>query len=261
MNLKLKVILNSPRIWNWNRKARKHGKKYIKFQNEDKHSPEFRNKFVLKRAKKLAKILNVEIEVIGKENISKAPLIFAPNHSSSFDPALIMLAMQDDVEGADKKFRMPLFLSKDDVKKSRKYKGYANLLDTFYIDRNNPREAVKEIDKMGEYGQKNKRYEVIFPEGTRSEDGTIGEFKAGAFRVAKKYFLPIIPVTINNALSISDTSRKGKLKVQVIFHKQMKPMSFITLETKQIAKNVKTIVESKWTKPEGERSQKEGKEI
>jgi 1-acyl-sn-glycerol-3-phosphate acyltransferase len=37
---------------------------------------------------------------------------------------------------------------------------------------------------------------VIYPEGTRSTDGTIGEFRSGAVRLARDCGVPIVPVAI-----------------------------------------------------------------
>jgi 1-acyl-sn-glycerol-3-phosphate acyltransferase len=37
---------------------------------------------------------------------------------------------------------------------------------------------------------------LFFPEGTRSPDGTLGDFKRGAFRMALDLGLPILPMTI-----------------------------------------------------------------
>ena len=48
----------------------------------------------------------------------------------------------------------------------------------------------------------------IFPEGTRSYDGTIGTFKRGAFMLANEIGLPIVPITING--SFRAFSRKAK---------------------------------------------------
>lgn len=48
----------------------------------------------------------------------------------------------------------------------------------------------------------------IFPEGTRSYDGTMGVFKRGAFMLANEIGLPIVPITING--SFRAFSRKAK---------------------------------------------------
>jgi 1-acyl-sn-glycerol-3-phosphate acyltransferase len=46
----------------------------------------------------------------------------------------------------------------------------------------------------------------IFPEGTRSKDGEIHNFKAGAFILAKDAEVPILPVVVDG----TDTVRRGK---------------------------------------------------
>ena len=48
----------------------------------------------------------------------------------------------------------------------------------------------------------------IFPEGTRSYDGTMGVFKRGAFMLANEIGLPIVPITING--SFRAFNRKAK---------------------------------------------------
>ena len=61
---------------------------------------------------------------------------------------------------------------------------------------------------------------LFFPEGTRSKDGTMAEFKKGAFSVAAKEKVPIVPITIVNASGIMRNGkewmlRKGEIKVIV----------------------------------------------
>jgi 1-acyl-sn-glycerol-3-phosphate acyltransferase len=71
--------------------------------------------------------------------------------------------------------------------------GYAGNL---FIDRDDPRDAVhlmREAVRRIAKGQ----VVVIFPEGTRSSDGAIGEFKPGAFYIARKAGVPILPVYID----------------------------------------------------------------
>ena len=47
---------------------------------------------------------------------------------------------------------------------------------------------------------------VIYPEGTRSTDGTIGEFRSGAIHLAKECGVPVIPVAL---LGTADVLPKG----------------------------------------------------
>jgi 1-acyl-sn-glycerol-3-phosphate acyltransferase len=47
---------------------------------------------------------------------------------------------------------------------------------------------------------------VIYPEGTRSTDGTVGEFRSGALRLARECGVPIVPVAV---LGTADVLPKG----------------------------------------------------
>ena len=257
MKAKTKVILNYPRLAFKMHRAKKVAKKIRKDGEDGTRYPEqWKNDYIVKTLAKVTKLINVEVEVIGWENLPKAPAIIAPNHASLWDPALIMIALKDVRPGNDYKNVQSVFLAKKEMAKNRRTKGFTKIMNTFYIDRKNPRASLKNMDEFAQYSKDNKKMAVVFPEGTRSKDGNINEFKAGAFRMAKKTFIPIIPTTINNSLSISNLSRSKKLKVQVIFGKPLKPMSFISFTTKDLAAKVQKEVEKNFVKPEGKRSEK-----
>lgn len=62
----------------------------------------------------------------------------------------------------------------------------------------------------------------FFPEGTRSKDGKLGAFKKGAFSIAAKTKVPVIPITIIGTGKIMPAGREGTLNlgsVRVIIHK------------------------------------------
>ena len=96
------------------------------------------------------------------------------------------------------------YMSKLDNFKTPLMKTIFNNLGAFRIDRENPErgwEKAKGILRGGECVG-------IFPEGTRSRDGELGEFKTGAVRLAIEMQVPIIPMGIvgsRNAL------KKGNL--------------------------------------------------
>ncbi|MBI1909954.1 MAG: 1-acyl-sn-glycerol-3-phosphate acyltransferase [Deltaproteobacteria bacterium] len=52
---------------------------------------------------------------------------------------------------------------------------------------------------------------AVFPEGTRSRDGSIGPFKLGAFRMAKESGCPVLPVTLCGS---GERMKKGEWKVR-----------------------------------------------
>jgi 1-acyl-sn-glycerol-3-phosphate acyltransferase len=43
---------------------------------------------------------------------------------------------------------------------------------------------------------------VVYPEGTRSTDGTIGEFRSGALRLARECGVPIVPVAVTGTADV-----------------------------------------------------------
>lgn len=259
MNSKIKVGLYYPIIAKNNRKARKITKKLDREDMADRYPVQWRNDWVVKKCVKILKIINVKLEVIGYENIPKQPAILTPNHASSFDPVVLLAALTNPGDSPDDLNQKIIFIAKEELQKNKKMRGYAGMINTFYIKRNNPRQALKVINDALEEARNSHRHLVIFPEGTRSKDGKIEEFKGGAFKIAKKGFMPIVPVTINNSLSVTNLSRKKKLHVQVIFHTPIKPLSFMSSEVKGIATRVQKIVQSKWVKPEGKKTATDAK--
>ena len=51
---------------------------------------------------------------------------------------------------------------------------------------------------------------VIFPEGTRSRGNTVGEFKAGSFKLALQAGVPIVPFTLDGSWRLFE--EKGKIQ-------------------------------------------------
>lgn len=258
MTIKQKYILQLL-VWEWRFwRSRSLSKKVQKWNNEERYPDQWKVRYVTKKAKKFVKLLNVNLIVQGWDNLPKTPFILAPNHSSGFDAAALIVALEKKDRLQNEPMTSPVFLSKSELntKKNRFY-GYMNILNTFYIDREKPKASLQAMEDCVKYGKDNKKAIIIFPEGTRTIDGNIGEFKAGAFREAKKQFLPIVPVTINNSWAATDMSRKSKLDVQVIFGTPIKPIKFIQLDNKDIAAMVEKEVKRNWKFPSVLRTTKE----
>ncbi len=84
------------------------------------------------------------------------------------------------------------------------------------IDRSHGRKAIKSLDEAAQKIAAGTSV-IIFPEGTRSKDGKLHDFKAGAMVLAIKSAVPIVPVAI---LGTYEILPKGKLlmtpgKVQI----------------------------------------------
>ncbi|KAL5996953.1 1-acyl-sn-glycerol-3-phosphate acyltransferase lpat1, chloroplastic [Asimina triloba] len=62
----------------------------------------------------------------------------------------------------------------------------------------------------------------FFPEGTRSRDGKLGAFKKGAFSVAAKTRVPVVPITLMGTGNLMPAGREDLLNtgsVRVVIHK------------------------------------------
>lgn len=114
--------------------------------------------------------------------------IVVANHSSHADTAALLAALPPNAQpvfGAaadywfDVRVRRVIATSLAGILPVRRSgDGYAALL-----------EAVGPVLKAG-------RTVVLYPEGTRSIDGTVGEFRSGAIRLARDCGVPIVPVAV-----------------------------------------------------------------
>jgi 1-acyl-sn-glycerol-3-phosphate acyltransferase len=78
------------------------------------------------------------------------------------------------------------------------------------IDRSNAENALKSIHKARLKMKTKAVSMILFPEGTRSKNGELQQFKRGAFHLAGQVNYPIIPVTIRDSDKLLP---KGSLKI------------------------------------------------
>jgi 1-acyl-sn-glycerol-3-phosphate acyltransferase len=131
------------------------------------------------------KVSGVEVSVRGRENIPPPPFIFMCNHQSALDIYTLIAGLPLCFKWLAKRelFRIPF------IGWAMTRAGYVS------IDRENPREALKAIDEAGRKIRAGMVI-IIFPEGTRSEDGRLLPFKQGVFNLAQRARVPIVPVGI-----------------------------------------------------------------
>ncbi|MCB0723873.1 MAG: 1-acyl-sn-glycerol-3-phosphate acyltransferase [Ignavibacteriae bacterium] len=146
-------------------------------------------------------ILGVKLTVHGHELLDKkASYIFVTNHQSYVDIPVLMKAIPNTIRFVYKKqlSKIPIF-------------GWGMYLSGYIpIDRENVRTAITSLKKAAKK-IKNGISVVIFPEGTRSTDGSLGEFKRGMFVLADEAKVDIVPVTIDGTYKIVP---RGKFKLR-----------------------------------------------
>lgn len=130
------------------------------------------------------------VRVEGLGHLPPGGAVLAANHQSLVDIPLFIAAIPREVRFLAKRElgRIPVF--------GRAMTKAGNLL----VDREDARDAVRLIRAASEWMNRG-RMVVVFPEGTRSSNGTIGEFKTGAFFLAQKTGVPLVPVFIDGGRS------------------------------------------------------------
>ncbi|QAT42089.1 lysophospholipid acyltransferase family protein [Aminipila luticellarii] len=147
------------------------------------------NQVVQDWAARLLRMAGVTCTVKGLENIPKdQPVLFTSNHQGYFDIPL-MITRLDKTN--------PL-VAKNSIEKIPFISNWMKLFDCLFLDRENARQSVRvfgEAENLIRQG----RSVIIFPEGTRSRKDEAGEFKEGAFKIALKTGVPIVPVAIDGS--------------------------------------------------------------
>jgi 1-acyl-sn-glycerol-3-phosphate acyltransferase len=71
----------------------------------------------------------------------------------------------------------------------------------FPIDRGDARKTARSVRRIVEGIQAGKSL-AVFPEGSRTPDGNLQEFKPGAFKIAMRAGVPIVPVAIRGTFAL-----------------------------------------------------------
>jgi 1-acyl-sn-glycerol-3-phosphate acyltransferase len=112
------------------------------------------------------------------------------------------------------------------------------------VARGGSREEAQESVNAGIDALRSGLHMMIFPEGTRSPDGTLQPFKKGAFFMAEETGTPIIPVVIRGTdrMMPKGTLRITPGRVVVRFLPPIHPKDFATRE--ELMEAVRAAMES-----------------
>ena len=152
-------------------------------------------------AKSILKVSGVSVVIKGGESLlHDHSYIFAGNHQSQFDIFALQGCLGYDFRWLAKKelFDVPVFGS------AMRQAGHIP------VDRSHSRAAVRSLDEAAQRIAAGTSV-IIFPEGTRSEDGNLLPFKSGAMVLAIKAGVPVVPMAI---VGTHDVMPKGKLLVK-----------------------------------------------
>lgn len=153
--------------------------------------------------------VGVRIRVQGTERIPPGVCLFAANHTSSADPPAIVGAIPRRVAILLKEslFKWPIV-------------GQAFRSAHFIpVNRGARDSAIASVEKATEAMKAGQSF-LIYPEGTRSPDGRLQEFKKGAVVMAIKAGVPIVPMACSGAHRIMEKRslviRPGEVVVEFL---------------------------------------------
>lgn len=85
----------------------------------------------------------------------------------------------------------------------------------------------------------------LFPEGTRSKDGAVHRFRGGAFALAQKMDLPILPVVVNGtglALPKNSVNFHGKKHISLEVLPAIYPNDYKGMSSEELASHVRDVI-------------------
>lgn len=140
----------------------------------------------------VALTIGARIRVHGTDHVRRdGSYVYVANHSSLIDtPALFAcLPYQFKIMAKRGLFHVP-FLG-----------WHLWTSGHFPIDRGDARKTARSLKSVVD-GLRAGKSLAVFPEGTRTPDGRLQEFKAGAFKIAARAGVPVVPVTIRGTFAL-----------------------------------------------------------
>jgi 1-acyl-sn-glycerol-3-phosphate acyltransferase len=147
-------------------------------------------------ARTTLRICGVRVHVRGLERVPmNRSYVYVSNHASMFDIPAILASVPDQIRILYKKELnwIPIF-------------GWGLKLGSYIaIDRKRGADARRSLDEAAEK-LRTGASALLYAEGTRTRDGTLQPFKRGAFNLAMKAGVPIVPLTVNGSYKLMPKS-------------------------------------------------------
>lgn len=150
----------------------------------------------------------VRVEVEGLENlVPDGPQILVANHQSTFDILALLTALPVSIRFVAKRelARIPVFAQ------AMRSAGHV------FIDREDRRGSAEAMRAAADRMRRERLSLGLFPEGTRSRDGALLEFKKGSFVLAIETQLPLVPVAVDGGwrLCSGGRLRPGRVRIRI----------------------------------------------
>ena len=146
-------------------------------------------------------LCGIRVHVRGLEKlVAGCTYVYVSNHASAFDIPSILARIPDQIRIIYKKEleKIPIF-------------GWGLKWGSYIgIERSGSKDAMKSLDRAAKIIREGASV-LLYAEGTRTMDGRLQPFKRGAFALAVKSGVPVIPLTVNGSYNIL---RKQSIVIQ-----------------------------------------------
>lgn len=184
-----------------------HCRRLVKSGQREKAQPVI-DSMVYNWARRLLRLAGAQITVFGQDNLPEETAVYVVNHQSDFDIPVVLTQTG----------KPRALMAKSSLAKIPGIHGWMELLQCVFLDRNDDKQAVRALMDSTKLVKSGISL-TIFPEGTRSKGGAMHEFKGGAFRIATRAKVPIVPVTIEGTYHLlEERGRIHPSRVYVTIH-------------------------------------------
>lgn len=164
-------------------------------------------------------IAGIKCNVIGAEHIpTDTPVLFVSNHRSNLDILLLQVTAGVPVG----------FVAKTELKKVPLLGFWMCDIGCVFLDRANIKSAVKSISEGVTHIEAGCSM-AICPEGTRSHDGEMKDFKDGSLKLAAKSKVPVIPAAVIGTDDCLENNEGFRLTKGIMTIAYGKPIDISTL--------------------------------
>ncbi len=177
----------------------------------------------------------VRLDIEGRERIDPTrQYVFVASHLSNFDIPAMLLAAPVPIR----------FLAKKELYQVPVLAQAMNGIGIIRTDRQGASAAHAEINQGVARAKGRGHSLIVFPEGTRSDDGILAPFKKGAFRIAITNELPVVPVTISGTWEAWPPGSKliYPAAARVVLHEPIPTADLTVLDINSLKDRVHAVV-------------------
>lgn len=182
----------------------------------------------------ILKTTGVRVTISGLEHLDpSASYVFASNHQSIYDIPIVFASIPAQLR----------IVAKDSLGRIPFLGWHLRRTGHVLVDRQRPGAGI--MKKMARLVGRRQSL-IVFPEGTRSADGTVARFKGGVFLLAIDAGVPVVPVSIANSRAVM---QKGRLMVcpgdvTLTVHAPMATAGITREQARAFAERVREVVRS-----------------